>query len=251
MRKIILFIIILLAGAFLLNTTDIVNRPTARQFSDIKKSKRSPQEDFVGEAIVYEVKLGNFRLGEAAFRHLENTKLNGKPAVLMTFETKVTGFYDLEKIYSDPDTFLPIQVTRHIDGVGVKEDIIEYYDQKHFVLTLVKTKADSKPKEEKYDNHGQPIYNAVSLPFYLRRIPQLEVGWSLLARFGETEYKISLNAIENVQTPMGTFEAYHFQSQPQKFEIWVTADSRRIPVKIKDNGMFGYTLTMKSYTLER
>ncbi|MDP2918142.1 MAG: DUF3108 domain-containing protein, partial [bacterium] len=120
-----------------------------------------------------------------------------------------------------------------------------------FILTLTKFKGKEKISEQKFDNHGRAIYNAVSLPFYLRRIPKLKIGWSMMTQFGNIEYNILLVSIENLETPLGKFETYRFESQPRKFEIWVTADKRRIPVKIKDAGMLGYALTMKGYSLEK
>jgi hypothetical protein len=249
MRKIIFIILVIFAVFFILNITDTVKDNLGYKFSKREKPEALPE--YIGEKITYDVKFGSFRLGEAIFRRLENTKFEGKAAILMTFETKVTGFYDLETIYSDPNTFLPVRVTRKIDGLTLKEDIVEDYDQKKFILTLTKFKGKEKIDVQKFDNHGRPIYNAVSLPFYLRRIPKLNIGWKLVTQFGNLEYSIILISIENLETPLGIFEAYHFQSQPRKFEIWVTADKRRIPVKIKDTGILGYTLTMKGYSLEK
>jgi len=249
MRKIIFIILVILAVFFILNVTDTVNDNPKYKLSGPKGPEAIPE--YIGEKITYEVKVGVFRIGEAVFQRLENTKLEGKNAILMTFETRVTGFHDLETIYSDPATFLPLRVTRQLDGLTINEDITEDYDQKNFVLTLTKFKGKEKISEQKFDNRGRAIYNAVSLPFYLRRIPELKIGWSLMTQFGNTEYNIIMVSIENLETPLGKFETYRFESQPRKFEIWVTADKRRIPVKIKDAGMLGYALTMKNYSLEK
>jgi len=253
MRKFIFIILVIALGLFLLNFTDIV-KDEGKGYKLVDRDSHGLKKEafeYIGERIAYEVKFGNFRLGEAIFRRLENTQLDGKPAILMTFETKVTGFYDLETIYSDPSSFFPLRVTRKLSGLTFNEDIVEAYDQKNFVLTIAKFKNNKKIEETKFDNHGQPIYNAVSLPFYLRRIPGLKPGWNLLTQFGNLEYNILLVSRENLETPLGAFETYRFQSQPRKFEIWVTADERRIPVKIKDSGMLGYTLLMKEYSIEK
>ncbi len=86
------------------------------------------------------------------------------------------------------------------------------------------------------------------MPFYVRRVPNLRIGWSFQANFGNQEFKVDLVGTENVETPAGFFKAYRFESIPAKFSIWITTDKRRIPIKIKDTGMFGYTLIMKEYT---
>ncbi|MFA7272175.1 MAG: hypothetical protein WC090_05650, partial [Candidatus Omnitrophota bacterium] len=59
------------------------------------------------------------------------------------------------------------------------------------------------------------------------------------------EYTVRLSSIEDVTVPAGKFKAYHFTSEPRKFEIWISADKLRIPVKIKGLGAFSYTLEMK------
>ena len=252
MRKFIFIILVVICGLFLLNFTDTVKDSAGTyRLPYSAKSKKEKNSEYIGEKITYEIKFGNFRIGEATFQHLDNTLLDGKPVALMTFETNAGGFYDLETIYSDLATFLPVKVTRKLRGLTFNEDITENYDQKNFMLTMVKYKNNKKIAEEKFDNQGKPIYNAVSLPFYLRRLPDLKVGWSFSTHFGSLEYKIILSGKNNLDTPLGAFETYHFESQPRKFKIWVTADERRIPVKIKDSGLLGYTLTMKGYSLEK
>ena len=73
------------------------------------------------------------------------------------------------------------------------------------------------------------------------------MGWTFIAELPTQQFKIELIAIEDVNVPAGTFKCYHFTSVPKKFEIWVTTDERRIPVKIKGMGNFGYILVMKEY----
>jgi hypothetical protein len=47
--------------------------------------------------------------------------------------------------------------------------------------------------------------------------------------------------------PAGKFKAYHFTSTPKKFEIWISKDDYRIPVKIKGLGGYNYTMLMKNH----
>ena len=53
--------------------------------------------------------------------------------------------------------------------------------------------------------------------------------------------------MEEIGIPAGKFKVYHFTSNPNKFEIWITQDPLRLPVKIKGAGGLGYTLVMESY----
>jgi len=85
------------------------------------------------------------------------------------------------------------------------------------------------------------------LPFYVRTIPELSLGWNFTAELAQQQFLIKLVALENVTVPAGTFEAYRFESEPKKFEIWITRDELRIPVKIVGTSGIGYAMVMKQY----
>lgn len=201
--------------------------------------------EYSREKIVYDVKMGMFKLGEATFEYLGKAKFHGRWLEHMTFVTKSADFNDREDIYSDPVTFLPVCIIRDIDGWNIQEKIIETYDQENFLLTITKFKGDKK--EEVSLRKDGAIHNAVLLPFYLRRLMELTVGWEMPARLPKQEFKIKLAAKEVVDLPLGVFQTYRFESSPDKFVFWVTADRRRIPVKIKGAGAFGYNLQMRNY----
>ena len=199
----------------------------------------------VGEEITYGVRLGMVNLGRAKFCHVSRFTIDGKPADLITFETKLTNFYDMERIYSDAKNYLPLKVERKINNFIIKEAITEKYDQKSFILTITKIKG--KKKEQMVIKKNSVIHNAILLPFYVRRIPNLDAGWALDVQLPTQSFKIKLVGIEQVSVPAGKFQAYHFHSIPEKFEIWITRDARRIPVKIKGTGAIGYVMVMREY----
>ena len=199
----------------------------------------------VGEEIIYGVRLGMLNLGRAKFRHVSRSVIDGKPTDLFTFETKVPNFYDMENIYGDAKNNLPLRVERKIKNFLARENITEKYDQKSFILTIAKTKG--KKKEQMVIKKKSVIHNAILLPFYVRRIPKLDAGWGLDVELPTQSFKIKLVGIEQVSVPAGKFETYHFRSIPEKFEIWITKDARRIPVKIKGTGGVGYVMVMREY----
>jgi hypothetical protein len=203
----------------------------------------------VGEHIVYEVRLGNVSLGKAEFNHLPNTILDDKEVSFMTFETKLVKFRDLEKIYSDPKSYLPLRVERQILNWPFKEKITEEYDQEGYVLKIIKHKG--KKVKETVIEKEDVINNAILLPYYVRDTAELKEGYSITARLPTQEFKIELVSKEEVEVPAGKFLAYHFVSDPERFGIWISADSRRIPIKIVGSGgVMGYHLTMKEYSLK-
>lgn len=226
---------------------EIVQAITHKEQSPSGSEEKAGRPERIGEKIVYDVKLGKVSLGKARYNHLPNVELDGRQMSHMTFETRLVRFTDLESIYSDPDTFLPVKIERFISSWPLSEKITESYDQKNFTLTITKNKS-SKGKQllVKKDN---PIHNAVMLPFYVRCMDAIEAGWSMTVNLPNQQFEIKLVSTEEVVVPAGSFKAYHFKSSPERFEVWVSADERKIPVKIKGNGALGYSLLMREYSI--
>jgi len=251
MRKILLvFLIIFLAVILVL---EILDKVIQKELFFIKPrlpalSVKEPLlPEFIGEEIIYDVKLGEINLGRARFSNLAKVEFRGKMVNLVTFQTKLARFSDTEKIYSDPETFLPLRVERDIFVWPKVEKIAEDYDQKNFSLTITKIQG-SRQERILFQREGS-IHNAILLPYYVRRMAKLHPGWTLKANFPTRQFEIKLVGTENVKTPAGTFKSYYFQSNPRRFEIWISADERRIPLKIKGSSGLGYTMVMREYSL--
>jgi hypothetical protein len=203
----------------------------------------SDSQGYEGEGIVYVIKpLG----GKAEYLDSGSTVLEGRQVQLTVFKTDVFGFKDTEKIYSDPETFLPVRVERDIKGWFGQENIVEAYDQKDFTVTITKFKKDKKVSEQVLTADG-PIHNAILVPFYLRKVPDLKVGWSFIFRLPQ-KYVATCVSTEEIVVRRKKFFAYHFTAVPDKFEIWISRDEPRLPLKIKGKAGFNYTLLMKSTT---
>lgn len=240
MRRVIIILIIVLIFLGIFSNTVFKNKAVINKKSVAVKNYK--------ENIIFDVSLGRFKLGRATFIRQDDTVIDGKELELVTFETKLFNFYDLEKIYSDPQDYLPFRIIRQIKGMNINESITENYNQKDYVVSI--SKAKGSKKEDIEIKKSGPIHNAVMLPFYLRRIPELSIGWSFNAYFPSGDFTIKLISIERIKVPFGEFEAYRFKSIPGKFEIWISKDDLRLPLKIKGSGMLGYTLTMKDYKRE-
>jgi len=225
LKKIVISVTILLAvllGYFLLNDGIFADENT-------------------GEKIIYVIR----PLGRAEYNDLGMVELSGKMVKLVVFKTDMFGFDDTEKIYSDPDTLLPIRVEREIRWFG-KENIIEEYDQKNFTVTIKKFQNNKQVNEWVLKEDG-PIDNAILLPFYLRKIPRLDIGWNLNVRI-PNKFKLTLVSIDEIKVFGKKFKSYHFTSDPDRFEIWINKDSPRVPLKIKGKSGFNYNVLIKKYS---
>lgn len=213
------------------------------------KADTAVPNSLVGEKITYDVKLGKISLGESVFNFLRSAEFEGKPANIISFQTKVNHFKDQEMIYCDPESFLPLKVERDIQNWFLREKITELYDQKKFSVTL--TKHSSSRSGPVVIKKNSVIQNAVLLPFYVRQrdrqADKLDIGWSMDVQLPTQQFQIKLVSREGLSVPAGKFQTLHFESEPKKFEIWVSDDEKRIPVKIKGLGMIGYTMVMKEY----
>ncbi|OGX17633.1 MAG: hypothetical protein A3K83_05490 [Omnitrophica WOR_2 bacterium RBG_13_44_8b] len=198
-------------------------------------------DDYTGESILYLIS----PFGKSEYHDLGVVDLEGEKVNLVTFRTKVLFVEDTEKIYSDLESFLPYKIERTISKFLEKEYITEEYDQNKFTVVIRKFKGKKLVKEQIIKANG-PIHNAITLPFYLRRLPSLEIGWHFTARVpSSAEFKLELVSIDEITVPGGRFQAYHFKSTPDKFEIWINKDTPRVPLKIQSKG---YTLLMKKYS---
>ncbi|OGX45812.1 MAG: hypothetical protein A3G38_00335 [Omnitrophica WOR_2 bacterium RIFCSPLOWO2_12_FULL_51_8] len=190
------------------------------------------------EKIIYEI----MPAGRAEFLDFGAVESGGRTLALVTFRTEVLGFDDLEKIYYDHRTDLPLRVERDISWFG-KENLVEEYFPERSLLITRKFKGGKKVKEYVFQEDG-PIHNAILLPFSLRKAPDLAPGWTMDIRLPD-KFKVTLVSLEEVEVPAGKFLAYHFTSAPPKFEIWIANDGPRAPVKIKGLGGLGYTMVMR------
>jgi len=181
-------------------------------------------------------------IGRSVFKNYGEVEFRGRKLNLTIFETEVAGFKDRELIYSDPKTGLPFWVERNVSDWFGKEFLTEDYMQNDRKLLITKYKGGKKVKDYRFSAKG-PIDNAVLIPFSLRNTKDLMVGWSSTIWLPQ-EFKVKCTSIEEVKVNAGRFKAYHFTSTPPKFEIWISADELRLPVKIKGLDGIPYSLIM-------
>jgi len=197
------------------------------------------------ETISYDIK----PVGSCEYQDFGPLEFRGKKARLIVFRTEAAGFKDKEVIFSESDLSLPLLVKRDITFLFHKENITEEYFPNENSFKLTKFKGDKKTEE--YSVKGKrPIQNAILVPFSLRGVADLKIGSSFAITL-PGEYTVKLSSIEDITVPAGKFKAYHFTSEPAKFEIWISADDLRIPVKIKGLGAFPYTLEMKKRVVQQ
>jgi hypothetical protein len=196
--------------------------------------------DYTGEKIFY--KISPFGFSEYEDHGLVQD--NGKTLRLVTLKTRAMGVDDLEKIYIDPATLLPVRAERQVELHFSKEYLVEDYSAETASLDIKKYIGKKLVKEYHFKADG-PIQNVVFLPFSLRAIPELKLGQTFYAYFPK-KFKIRLVSVDEIKIPAGRFKAWHFISEPHKFEVWISHDAERVPLEIRVAGGSGYVMVMES-----
>jgi len=198
-----------------------------------------------GERFTYEVRYKGLKIGRSILTFNGEKDLDGKRVYHITFFTKVPSLRDTEEIYADKKTFLPLEVYRQIKKkIGFSDSVIEKYDQENFRVDISsKSKLRSRSFSIEKDS---PIHNAILLTYYYRTKEGFDKNERLKINLPTFEFDVMFKGRETIKTPLGEFSAYMFTSDPPKFKFWLSADERRIPLKIKNPGMRGHSLIIKS-----
>ncbi|MFH1248180.1 MAG: DUF3108 domain-containing protein [Candidatus Omnitrophota bacterium] len=244
---ILFFIFLVLLFIIIKFGTPIKNSSPAKPkpISITLQKKTASNINFSKEKIIYDVKIGKINLGIAEFTYLGQSLNKGRLLNEMLMKTRLKKFTDTDRIFSDPITLLPVIVEREISKLFSREKITEEYDQKNFTVTINKTVG--LETETTVIQKDGPIHNVILLPHYVRKNKDLNIGKTITVNLPTRKLELKLTSIENIKTPAGLIQAYHFESTPKQIEIWVSADSRKIPLKIESSGLLGYTMLMKKY----
>ncbi|MFA5145657.1 MAG: DUF3108 domain-containing protein [Candidatus Omnitrophota bacterium] len=203
--------------------------------------------DYTGESTQYLIKPA----GKSEYKNVGTVDLKGVKVNLVTLKSKILFVDVIENIFYYPESSLPYRTERTNSGFWIKEYRTEEYDQNKFTVVIRKFKG-KKLVKEKMIKAGGPIQNMNTLLFYLRKQPDLKIGWHFTAKVLNelklVEYDLKLLSIDEITVPAGKFQAYHFKSAPDTFEIWIDKNSPRIPLKIKIKGIVNCSLLMKEYS---
>ena len=204
--------------------------------------------DFTGESIQYGVQ----PVGKSEYKNLGTVDSEGVKVNLVTLKSKILFVEVTEKIFYNSESSLPYKTERINSGFWIKEYRTEEYDQQKFAVVIKKFKGKKLVKKQ-IINADSPIQNMNTLLFYLRKQTDLKIGWHFTAKvvddFKLLEVDLELLSIDEIIVPGGTFQAYHFKSVPDMFEIWIDKNSPRIPLKIKIKGIVNCSILMKGYSL--
>ncbi|MFC1514446.1 DUF3108 domain-containing protein [Candidatus Omnitrophota bacterium] len=199
----------------------------------------------VGETLTYGVTFKRVKIGTSTLTFLGTAEIDGKQTYLIRFYTDTIYLKDTEKIYADKETFLPLRVERDVNkSIGFSERIVEEYDQENFTLTV--SKKGFVRKDQQTITSSGPIHNAILLSYLYRADLDAKKEETFAVNLPTKQFDLSFGGKEEVDVPLGMFEACVFSSEPSQFSLWIADDGIKTPLMIEDPQTFGYALKLKA-----
>lgn len=206
-------------------------------------AEASPFAD--NETVRYVIKKLKMKVGEAKITFRGEAELNHRKVYLIVFRAEGFRFFDQEKIYVDPVSFLPVQVERDVDIFGKKEKITEYYGPAGKVR-IVKI-AGGKRNEQVIVKDG-PIENIYGFIYRYRLQGSFAIGSSLKMSLPTKDVTMKVVEPQTVKAGGQKYKAYFLESDPNQYRIWFDAGPGRIPLRIDGAVGFGDTaMVMEEY----
>jgi hypothetical protein len=202
----------------------------------------------VGEELVYEINFGIISAGEARMRIPEIVSLHARDCFHIISEVKTSDFFSAffkvdDRVESFMDVFglFPWRYEKHIREGKYKADRSAVFDP-------LKARAYSGKDTIKTPAYSQDV---LSIIYYLRTL-DLEPGRPIsIDNYEDKKFfplTVQIKKKEKIKVPAGKFDCFliepglragSFIEQKGKMWIWLSTDSRRIPVKIKSKLSFG------------
>lgn len=199
-----------------------------------------------GEVVKYTIKKMGMKAGKAQVTFKGDVDLDGRKLKLIVFRSEGFNFWDEEKIYVDPESFLPVRVERDLNIFGKKEKIIEYYSPPNGKIRIVKT-ASGKTTEEILDK-DKAVENIYGFIYRYRMQGDFAQGRSLNIMLPTKEVTIQVKKRQTIKAGGQTYEAYYMESDSKEYRLWFDASEHHIPLRIDGAVGFGKTaMVMEEY----
>ena len=218
-----------------------------------------------GEKLSYELSWTFIRAGTATLETLPDAEAEGKPALLFRANAKSTPFIDtFYRVRDQIQSWVDPGVTRALlyqkdqsEGDYVRNYVIRFNPQG----TMAYRYSKGALKNAVLTQTG--TFDPLSMLFLFRTKP-LSVGYEFAAPVTDGDKAVVGKARvvkrETISTPAGEFDTFLvepevkeiggvFRKSPDaKLQVWITADARRIPVRVKSKVIVGsFSMDLTAY----
>lgn len=201
-----------------------------------------------GETIIYDIRKFAVKVGQAVMVFKGQVSWNGQEALLITLTSKGLNFFDDEKIYLDPRTFLPLCVERDLNIFGKKEQIVEHYGPGNGTVRIVKTVKGETT--EQVIQKGHRLENVYGFIYRYRLQGAFFAGERTAVHLPTADVDFIFRGFDTLTLPGRQAEAYYVESLPKKYRVWFGTGPARVPLRIDGAVGFGKTaMVMKEYRI--
>ncbi len=206
-----------------------------------------------GEKLVYEVRALAMVAGIASLEVNDFVKVSGRPCYPLTARAKaafpfnaIYPVLDIQTSYFDAVDYLTWKFENNVSEGNYKAQNLELFDQIKHRLTRQHNK--ETPEEMDVPPFTQDI---ISCFYYFRLLPIKEgEKYNVPTSSGGKNYNLVIKVAkrEKITIPLGTFDCYLLKPyvkhdtvfrNSEDIDLWVTADSRHVPVFIKSGIVIG------------
>ncbi len=203
----------------------------------------------VGEKFTYDIKWQFITAGTAVIEVKEITQINSRPAYKIVTEARSTPFID--NFFKVRDTNISYMDVESICSHAFESDINEGNFRKKEKIVFDQVRHTFERSDGKNGPTAPWVQDVLSALYYTR-FQKLEAGsdFSFFAHSSDKTYPLVVKILkkEKIKVPAGEFECYKLEPQLQgegvfkaqgKLWVWLTADSRRMPVLMKSKVFIG------------
>jgi hypothetical protein len=199
-----------------------------------------------GETIRYAIKQSGIKVGEASLVFKGAADPGGSNAVLIIFTSQGFNFFDEERIFLDPETFLPRMVVRNLNIFGRREKITEEYDPATGGIRITKT-AQGKTTVNTLAKKGS-VDNIYGFIYRYRMQGEFNKGEKFQMRLPTLDVTMENAGDMSFNAAGKTYAAALMRSIPAKYSVWMDKGDQRLPLRIAGAvGIANTVMTMTGY----
>jgi len=244
-------------------STPTVETSSSIPISELRPWRQVAQTAFKApETLEFVVKWGVVTAGRSSLRIEGVDVIDGRPAYHIVSTARSVGVVDtfarvddLNESWLDIDSLTTVRYTKRLREGKYKMDESVTMDQPRGRWSRDSFRLDKNKQEVKDGELPSNALDVLGSLYYVRAQP-LEVGqvFTMDVLSSDKIYPLTLTVKkrETVKVPAGKFDCFLvepvlrgtgiFITKGKKLEVWMTADSRRMPVKMRSEVFFGHVV---------
>lgn len=214
----------------------------------------------VGEKLDFIVKWGMMTAGQATISIPDQPTVNNRPALRIVTEAKSSSFLgslyrvrDRNESWLDAQSLSTVRYENRIREGGYRAERLVEINPSSGTFRFQKKNFDTNVYNVTEGTVPVHVLDALGSLYYLRTQP-IEVGHDVVVDVIERDkvypLVIRIKKREKVEVPAGTFDCFVvepelrdpgiFIAKGKKMEVWITADERRMPVRMRAEVFIGH-----------